>query len=220
MAEGIEYPVGTLCKLCRESELPYSCSRDMCFFWSPGVYSVSAGDSVIGNCDFGLGDVMLLSGHQVLDNWGLAFSTQPMELYTEGCSVRRWMVAVRLSAFPLKIRLGAVELNWCHFAAKKGRIIKSQAGATGSEKQRSSGCELHAANISGFILLTSNMGILWMKLSIQLLTLQRNMICRPWGARGKALCYGDLRNPHLLAEAPLIILWIDKVSEQINRLNR
>lgn len=43
---------------------------------------------------------------------------------------------------------------------KKGRIIKSQAGATGSEKQRSSGCELHAANISGFILLTSNMGIL------------------------------------------------------------
>lgn len=135
---------------------------------------------------------------------------------------QRWMVAVRLSAFPLKIRLGAVELNWRHFAAKKkkGRIIKSQAGATGSEKQRSSGCELHAANISGFILLTSNMGILWMKLSIQLLTLQRNMICRPWGARGKALCYVDLRNPHLLAEAPLIILWIDKVSEQINRLNR
>lgn len=29
---------------------------------------MSAGDSVIGNCDFGLGDVMLLSGHQVLDN--------------------------------------------------------------------------------------------------------------------------------------------------------
>lgn len=40
------------------------------------------------------------------------------------------MVAVKSNAFPLRIRLGAAELNWHHFAAEKESIIKSWAAAT------------------------------------------------------------------------------------------
>lgn len=40
------------------------------------------------------------------------------------------MVAVKSNAFPLRIRLGAAELNWRHFAAEKESIIKSWAAAT------------------------------------------------------------------------------------------
>lgn len=158
----IEYQIMTRQILHQGTELRRSCLGNICFFSTLDLRSVSPGDLVMGNSEFGLGNVILppvinywitevrlLSSHSQRRSWkATTLSEIERSLWSR-------MPFLRSSDWGLQSWTDTTLLQ------KEEKSLKAKQQLQKWERWRCSGCDLSAANLSASSLLISKLRMPW-----------------------------------------------------------